>query len=105
MIKHINIHYYLYLSMQPNRIKHFITNFSLNKTLNREKFIQNKKNYTILTAKNEVKNKSYYNYIVKRNLRTQNIKIDHVKQPNHRPNLLLFILFATGVYIIDNKIN
>jgi len=66
--------------MLTNRIKHFITNFSLNRKLNREKFI-------------------------KRDFTTEKIDIHYVKQPKGGPNLLLFILIATGIYIVDNKIN
>lgn len=90
--------------MLTNRIKHFITNFSLNRKLNRENFNIKKQKYAILLEKNRKNNKSYHNHIVKRNFKTENIDIHYVKQPNRDPKKFFgFAMVALGVYILDGK--
>jgi hypothetical protein len=91
-----------------NRLKNFITNITYNAKLNREKFIQKKKNYNILQV-NKMQNgiqrtRSYYNYITRRNFTNDNVEIHYYKQPKKDPYKKLgLLLLALGIYMIDGK--
>ena len=61
--------------MSSNRVQYFIRNILQNSKLNREKFVKNKKNYTI-------KNKNNYNLILKRNYSSSS----HLPPPNNNNN-------------------
>lgn len=91
--------------MSLNKVTNFILNVSQNAKLNREKLIQNKKKYHNLLATNYRKtDKLYYNYISKRKISSENIKIHYFKQPKMDPYKKFgLLMLALGIYIIDGK--
>jgi site-specific recombinase XerD len=83
-------------------------NITYNAKLNREKFIQKKKNYNNLQVnkmQNRIQsNRSYHNYITRRKFTNDNVEIHYYKQPKKNPykNFGLLLL-ALGIYMIDGK--
>jgi len=81
-------------------------NISHNPKLNREKFIQKKKNYNILQVnkmQNGIQNtRSYYNYITRRKFTNDNVEIHYYKQPKMDPYKKYgLLLLGLGIYMID----
>ncbi len=81
--------------MSANRIQYFIRSILQNSKLNREKFVNNKKKYNMMTVKNR-----NHNMIIKRNFGSSSGFIPPNKEP-HGPDWKSFILVACGIYLID----
>lgn len=63
--------------MSANRVQYFIRSILQNSKLNREKFVNNKKKYNMMTVKNR-----NHNMIIKRNFRS-NRKLPTGNSPNN----------------------
>jgi len=73
--------------MSSNRVQYFIRNILQNSKLNREKFVNNKKFYTVKNKKNT------HNLILKRNYSS-------LPPPNNNNNHIGFIVLASlSVYL------
>ncbi len=82
-----------------NRVHHFIKNITLNSGLNREKFINNKKNVNRIVNKNKNKN-----MIIVRKMSTcyGNDNNDNNDNNNNNNNRGYMFIMALGVYISHN---
>jgi hypothetical protein len=81
-----------------NRVRHFIKTITLNPGLNREKFINNKKNVNIIQNKNKNKN----NMIIVRKMSTYSRSSSNNQNNNNDNNnnlLLMFIMALSTSYI------
>jgi len=76
-------------SIMSNRVYNFVSR------VNREKFIRNKKSYTISVAKN------MYNRILIRKIHTYNMP----PPENENKKLWLMFITASSVYILDHFYN
>ena len=80
-----------------NSVRHFIKNITFNSGLNREKFINNKKNINKIVTKTKTNNN---NMIIIRKMTTYREAIGNNKNNNHNNNNLFYIfIMASGVYI------
>jgi hypothetical protein len=89
------------MNMSMNRVQYFIRRLLQNSKLNREKFVNNKKKYNMMTVKN-----SNHFMIIKRNYTSSNgIIPPNSNGPNKDPNSfkLAFIAMIVGGYIVTNR--
>ena len=84
--------------MSSNRLQYFIRNILQNSTLNREKFVKNKKRYNDLL----VKNKKNYNLILKRNYNTYSYGLPPPN--NNNKKWILIGLYAIWTYMFTGKL-
>ena len=91
-----------------NRVRHFIKTITLNPGLNREKFINNKKNVNIIQNKNKNKN----NMIIVRKMSTYsrpssfgNDNNNTNNNNNNNNNLLLMVIMALSSTYIPHVFN
>jgi hypothetical protein len=85
------------ITMAPNRIHYFIKNILQNSSLNREKFVNNKKKYNIIKAKN-----NNPNMIIKRKFSSyskQSSDCGGPKIPPSGPELVTTLFMVIGTYI------
>ena len=89
--------------MLVNRVQYFIRSILQNSKLNREKFVNNKKKYNMMTVKNR-----NHNMIIKRNYGSSTGYIPpNFNGPNKNPNPYTPALIAmiAGLYIVRNRRN
>jgi hypothetical protein len=82
--------------MSANRIHYFIRSILQNSKLNREKFVNNKKKYNMMSIKNRNHNK-----IIKRNF---SLNVDYTppnKNPNDNSSYFIALGSMIGVYLIN----
>ena len=87
--------------MSANRVQYFIRSILQNSKLNREKFVNNKKKYNMMTVKNR-----NHNMIIKRNYTSSNGYIPpNSNGPNKDPNPFTPAVIAMlgGIYIVMNR--
>jgi len=88
-----------------NRVRHFIKTITLNPGLNREKFINNKKNVNIIQNKNKNKN----NMIIVRKMstysRSSSNNQNNNNDNNNNNNLLLMFIMALSTSYIPHVFN
>ena len=82
--------------MSANRIQYFIRSILQNSKLNREKFVNNKKKYNIMTVKNR-----NHNMIIKRKFGSSSGHIP--PKPNRDPFLDVLIALIVGGYFTSKK--
>ena len=78
-----------------NRVRHFIKNISLNSGLNREKFINNKKNVNKIV--NKTKNKN--NMIIVRKMSTYAQPSGNGNNNNNNDYIYMFIMALSASYV------
>jgi hypothetical protein len=81
--------------MLKNRIKQFIRNIIQNSRLNREKFVNNKKRFNMISVKNR-----NHNLIIKRNL---SYMPSSNKNPNENPYTNIFMVIIFSLFMVTNK--
>lgn len=81
--------------MTTNRIKRFIISIIQNSKLNREKFVDNKKRFNMMSVKNR-----NHNLIIKRNFSSMS---PSNKNPNHNPYTNIFMVMIFGIFAVTNK--
>lgn len=81
--------------MSTNRIKQFIISIIQNSRLNREKFVNNKKKFNMMSVKNR-----NHNLIIKR-------KFSYIppsnKNPKQNPYTNIFMVMIFGLFMVTNK--
>jgi hypothetical protein len=81
--------------MKTNRIKQFIISILQNSRLNREKFVNNKKKFNMMSVKNR-----NHNLIIKR-------KFSYIspsnKNPKQNPYTNIFMVMIFGLFMVTNK--
>jgi hypothetical protein len=80
--------------MSTNRIKYFIISKLQNSRLNREKFVNNKKKFNMMSVKNR-----NHNLIIKRNYISQPPN----KNPNSNPYTNIFMVMIFGIFMVTNR--
>ena len=87
--------------MSANRVQYFIRSILQNSKLNREKFVNNKKKYNMITVKNR-----NHNMMIKRNYNSSNGYIPpNYNGPNKDPDYFTkaLIAFIVGGYFVTNR--
>lgn len=87
--------------MSANRIQYFIRSILQNSKLNREKFVNNKKKYNMMTVKNR-----NHNMIIKRNFgSSSSFMPPNFNEPNNNPDpfTTATIAMIVGVYLVSKK--
>jgi len=87
----------MYKDMSANRIHYFIRSILQNSKLNREKFVNNKKN-----AMMSIKNRNH-NKIIKRNF---SLNVDYTppnKNPNDNSSYFIALGTMIGVYLMNRR--
>ncbi len=82
--------------MSANRIHYFIRSILQNSKLNREKFVNNKKKYNMMSIKNR-----NHNMIIKRNFSSYKYNME----PNKNPNDNSYYFIALGAMIVVYLMN
>jgi hypothetical protein len=85
-----------------NRVRHFIKTITLNSGLNREKFINNKKNVNKVVNSNKNKNKNNNMIIVRKMSTYAHPSGNNNDNNNNNNNMGYMFIMALGVYISHN---
>lgn len=83
-------------NMSANKVQYFIRSILQNSKLNREKFVNNKKKYNVITVKNR-----NHNMIIKRNVSSSSGDIPPNKDLS--PFTSALIAMISGLYIVTNR--